>query len=466
MEIKVGKKGIIWGYLAQFFSVAAGLITLPVILSKLSSDEIALNYLMLTIGSFVTLLDFGFAPQFGRNITYIFSGVQNLKKEGIELPNSSNADVSYSLLATVIMTAKFLYRWMALAVIVLLLTFGTYYIYIISDGFTLVDNIFIIWIIYCISMYFNVYYAYFSSLLNGKGLVTEHRKSLVYSKLVYVLLVVSLLYWGCGLISVVVASFISPFIGRYFSKKYFFTDEIKVHINRIKVTKHEINKCISILWRNSSKLGIVYIGNFGISKASFFLAGLYLSKQDVASFGLMTQLVNFIAVISMTISALYQPRIVSLKIKKDKRLISEFAYTLFIFVLIFFISSIFLVLWGNYIITFFRSNALLPSTNILIVYCIVIYLEINYSIFTSFIIMDNKIPYLKSILVSGILIILFSFVVLKYTDWGIWGMILSQGVIQASYNNWKWPYVVCKEFKTSYFRLLSIGCKETLIKLN
>lgn len=463
MEIQVGKKGIMWGYLAQFFSVAAGLITLPIILNKLSSNEIALNYLMLTVGSFVTLLDFGFAPQFGRNITYVFSGIQNLKKEGVDL--SDSPDINYSLLATVIVSARFLYKRMALFVLVLLLSFGTYYIYTISNGFTLVNNILVIWFIYCASMFFNVYYAYFSSLLNGKGLVLEHRKSLVYSKFAYVLITISLLYMGLGLMSVVIANFISPFIGRYFCKKYFFTKDLKSQIYTINVTDSEIKKCISTLWFNSRKLGLVYLGNFGISKASFFLAGLYLSMQDIASFGLMTQLVNFIAVISMTISALYQPRIVSLKVKKDKRLISEFAYTLFVFVFIFSVSSLFLILWGNPVITFFKSNAMLPSTSILIIYCIIIFLETNYSIFTSFIVIDNKIPYLKSVLVSGILIVLFSYLILRYTNWGLLGLILAQGIVQLTYNNWKWPYTVCYELNINYFKLIGIGKKEAFDKV-
>lgn len=39
-----------------------------------------MNYLMLTVGSLVSLFDFGFAPQFGRNITYVFAGAQAHKE--------------------------------------------------------------------------------------------------------------------------------------------------------------------------------------------------------------------------------------------------------------------------------------------------------------------------------------------------------------------------------------------------
>lgn len=80
-EISVTKKDIIWGYLAQFFLVASGLITLPLVLNILSAEEIGMNYLMLTIGSLVSLLDFGFAPQFGRNITYILVGHKNCRRK-------------------------------------------------------------------------------------------------------------------------------------------------------------------------------------------------------------------------------------------------------------------------------------------------------------------------------------------------------------------------------------------------
>ena len=73
-NIKISKKDLIWSYITQFFQMASGLITLPLILKMLSEEVIGLNYLMLTISSLIALFDFGFAPQFGRNITYLFSG--------------------------------------------------------------------------------------------------------------------------------------------------------------------------------------------------------------------------------------------------------------------------------------------------------------------------------------------------------------------------------------------------------
>ena len=58
MNISLSKNDIIWGYFAQFFSIASGIITLPLILRMLSAEEIGMNYLMLTIGSLVALFWF------------------------------------------------------------------------------------------------------------------------------------------------------------------------------------------------------------------------------------------------------------------------------------------------------------------------------------------------------------------------------------------------------------------------
>ena len=104
--ININKKDVLWSYFSKFFNLASGLLILPLMLTMLSEDEVGMNYLMLTIGSLVTLLDFGFAPQFGRNISYLYSGAQELKKEGVVIPKSK-FKINYKLLATMICTAKY-----------------------------------------------------------------------------------------------------------------------------------------------------------------------------------------------------------------------------------------------------------------------------------------------------------------------------------------------------------------------
>ena len=104
MSIKVSKSDVIWSYIAQFFSLGSGLITLPLVLHLLSTEEIAMNYLMMTVAAMVVMVDFGFSPQFGRNFTYVFSGAQRLEKEG--LSSKVDSTVNYHLLRCLIDAAQ------------------------------------------------------------------------------------------------------------------------------------------------------------------------------------------------------------------------------------------------------------------------------------------------------------------------------------------------------------------------
>lgn len=108
-NIEIGKSDVVWSYISKFLGMASGVLVLPFILNKLSPEEIGLNYLMLTIGSMVYLLDFGFSPQFGRNITYAFSGAEELVKEGFSQKQISDTP-NFRLVFVVISTAKWYIR--------------------------------------------------------------------------------------------------------------------------------------------------------------------------------------------------------------------------------------------------------------------------------------------------------------------------------------------------------------------
>jgi O-antigen/teichoic acid export membrane protein len=465
MSIVLSKKDVVWGYIAQFFSLTTGLITLPLILNMLSTEEIAMNYLMITIGSLVSLFDFGFAPQFGRNITYIFSGAQELRKEGLETASTSN-EVNYRLLATMIYTARYVYRRIGLMVLFVMFTLGTFYISKATNGFRNVNNSLVIWIVYSFSTFLNIYYSYYSSLLLGKGLIMESKKASIYTSLLKIILTFSLLYGGLGLLGVAIANLISPFANRFISYFYFFTKDLKNKISSYKISNTEKLELFKIIWYNSKKLGLVFLGSYAISKLGMFLAGLYLSPNEVASYGLMLQLVSIITGISSTLFNVYQPKFAELRVRNDNSLlINNFAFTMNVFYFLFILGTAFLILCGPPLLTLIGSNAVLPSTFILVLFSIIMLLEGNHSNFATFIVTNNRIPFVKPSLIAGAAIGIGSFLSLKYTSLGILGLILVQGLSQVVYANWKWPYVVCREFHISFPSFIALSFKESFNKL-
>ncbi|MCI5663361.1 MAG: polysaccharide biosynthesis protein [Mediterranea sp.] len=455
-NIKITKIDIVWGYIAQFFSIGSGLLTLPLILRMLSTEEIAMNYLMLTIGSLVALFDFGFAPQFGRNISYVFSGAQTLQKEGVV--HSETGEVNYHLLATLIKVAKLVYCFLASFSLILMLTLGTFYIYRITDGFVKIQHSLIIWILYSCSVFFNLYYTYYTSLLVGQGSIKESKEAMLYSRLAYIILTFLFLFEGLGLLGVTIASLISPFVGRYISYRYFFTDDMKQKLSSYDVSIDELKSLFLIIWYNSKKLGLVFVGAYAVNKLSVFWAGLFLSLTQIASYGLMVQIVSIVAMLSVTFSTVLEPKFAEYRVHNQKRkLIESFSFSMLVFYILFILGVIGVAGIVPFFLTSISSNAELPSLSILLLYSAIILLENNHSRFSTLIVTDNKIPFVESSLLVGLAICIGDFVVLRFTSMGILGLVLVQGICQLAYSNWKWPYVVCREFDISYCTFLQIG---------
>ena len=131
----IGKRDIAWSYAATIFTVGAGVLLLPFILSKMSAETVGIWNIFQTITALVMLLDFGFRPSFARNVSYIFSGVKALQVNGVASVEG-NGEVDYSLLKGTLRAMQQFYRWIALAVFVLLATGGTAYFYFILQKYT------------------------------------------------------------------------------------------------------------------------------------------------------------------------------------------------------------------------------------------------------------------------------------------------------------------------------------------
>ena len=462
--ISISKEDIVWSYLAQFFSVFSGLVTLPLILKLLTPDEVGVNYLLLSLGSLVALFDFGFGPQFARNLSYVYGGADSLEKEGVKVQN--NSSINYKLLVNLIFTAKFIYKRIATLVLVIMLTLGSYYTFVVTDGFSKVDNILGIWVLYSISVFFNLYYSYYTSLLMGKGMIKESKKANFYSKLAYILFTYTFLYMGLGLFGVVLANLLFPFVSRYISYKYFFTPDFKRKIAEFKISKEEKKSLFNIIWFNAKKLGLVFVGSYAINKLSIFLAGLYLTLSEIGSYGLMIQIYGLLMMVSNMLFTIYQPRFSSMRAKGDTTsLVKEFSMSMYVFYILFIIGSAFTIFIVPYVLVLIDSSTILPSSIILIIYSIVLLLEGNHSNFASIIVTDNKVPFVVPSLIAGFFIAFGDYIILSHTVFGILGLVLVQGTVQIAYANWKWPIYALNDLKIDFTTFYKIGIDEIKVKL-
>lgn len=460
MIISIDKKDVAWGYIAMAFNYGTGCFTLPFILSMLSAQEVGLNYIMLTISSLVTLADFGFSQQIGRSITYVFSGAKSIEQEGFSSKVDSGVD--YHLIATIIRTAKYLYLRIAIFVSIGMLTLGTLYVWNATNGFTLVENSLYIWLLFTLGTFFAFYFKYYTTLLLGAAQLKEYNKGVIYTKMLYIIIVLSMLFLGCGLISVVVANLIAPFLQRWLSYHWFYTKEITNGISGQYVTPKEISETFNVLWYNAKKLGSIFIAQYGISQSGIFLCGLKLPLEVIASYGLLMQLVNNILCniaknLFNTLSPLFYKDVV----KGDHdALIRHFSLGNFVFWILFISGGIAIVILGPWALNLFGSNSQLPSIIIMTIFITDALLDYNHANFTYIPQAWNSYPYLKADVMTGIAVVLVNCLTLFFTDWGLLGVVCGRFLCLLVYNDWKWPDYASKMLNTPLSTFAKVGYKE------
>lgn len=457
MKESLNKKDVIWGYLSKFMSLCSGIITLPLILRMLSEGEIAFNYILISLMSVVALFDLGFAPQFSRNFAFIFGGSQELVRIG--LPSKSSNKINFQLLYELIESAKLLYLGLSILVAIILCTFGTWYIYNFTEKFTLITDAGYLWFLFSISVILDFYYRFYTPMLLGSGQIASASKIEVIATSIKIVVLVILLLIGFGLWGVVLSNFMRIVIVRILSFKTFYTCQIKISLNKYKGLKFNRIDILKILWHNAKRVLVVSVATHVSTQLTTILVGAYLSKSDVASYGLLMQLVGVITALSMSIPNSMNPIYSILRVNNNKpKIMENFYFSFGVFLFVYILGTTFLIFIVPELLMIIQSNAALPSMKIILIYLIYKFLENQHCICSSYLTTKNEIVDFESATIIGISNLIIQWVVISYIDCGLIGLIIIQAIIPLFYPNWKWPYEVCKEFRVNYISLIVDSC--------
>lgn len=455
MTIAIGKKDIIWSYASQFLQFGAGLLLLPVILKQLSSPELAIWYIFLAMSTFANLLDFGFQPTIMRNVSYVFSGASKLLAKGIE-EQELKGEVNYNLLYSLISTCKKIYKIVSSLILFLFGSAGTFYLFTVTKGQLDTKYVLVSWFLYIFSVSLNFYFYYYTPLLLGRGKIKESHMTIVFSKLIFIVLSYVFVLSGYGLIGISIANILGSIVNRFSSYYYFYDKEIKKHLKD--ASRQVVVPLFRILWYNSYRSGLVNIGAFFILKLNTFLVTYFLGLTVASQYGLTLQLAEMLMRVSVILFMTFLPLINRMRIEKNnKNILKIISKSYFISWGLYLFGFIFVLFLGNNLLDYIGSSTGLLSIQFLILLFLIIFLEMNHTIAATILTTKNEVPFVKASLISGLIIGISALVLLNYTDLGVYTVLISQGIVQLLYNNWKWPYEVCKEFKTNMPSLLKQG---------
>lgn len=451
-QIIIGKKDVGWAYIGSFFKVAANIILLPVVLKLLSDDELGIWYVFGSISQIVVLLDFGFAATVARNIAYAWCGVDSLKKDSLaEL--REDQETNYEYFKLVLLTCKVIYTVIAGIALFFLLTAGLFYINSLDSSSV------VAWIVYSVGVGLNMRYCYYTSFLLGVGAVAENNKAAIITKLVQIIVSIILLYAGYGILGVSIAYLLSGIALRLSSKLYFDNYEnIKSRLNevRTKTSLEEVKNTFKIIWHNASKDGLVTLSNYLNTQANTLICSSVLGLATTGSYGLSVQLSSIAASIAGIPFSSALPKLQEKALKRD----DKGGQKLFSGTMILFIIS-FIILTGIVILLLPVIKWLKPTLTIdvwllLSVFFLALVNQL-YHFCASLISTFNILPYTKSFILSSVIAVIFSYFLTRYTELGIWGLVISPLLVTCSYNLWKWPSYVLGIYNVSLYTLTKTG---------
>lgn len=460
MKHTIGKVDVYWGLLAQGLTIASGLLLLPIILRYLPSEEVGLWFVFMSLAGMAQLLELGFQPTIARNVSYIYAGAQKLDAYGC-VPNSvEHPAINIKLLQQLFWTARSIYLGVALVAMLVLGIIGSVYVATLLTPTMQVLQIMTIWLVFALSYVINFYYGYFNGFLQGRGDVTAANKIVVVSRVVSVVVASLLLVFGFGLAGIAVASLISSLMGRFLASRFFWHGTGAEITALIKDKNAVVDSLMPIIWPNASKFGWVGLGGFLITRANILIASSFLGLKEVASYGLTFQILLTISGVAGVILSLHMPRLSGDQIRgMQDRILQSFGKSLASAWLIFIICAALLILFGDEMLALIGSRTHLLSTNLMLVFAVVMFLEMNHSLCATYLTTYNEIPFVRAALMSGFSIVLVSISLVTVLHFGVWGLVLSQGIVQLAYNNWKWPIAAAQKMGHSFAYIITNGFK-------
>jgi O-antigen/teichoic acid export membrane protein len=404
----------------------------------------------------IGLLDFGFTQTFARNFAYVFSGARTLLREGIAEPAvADKREMDLDLFAALLDASRRVYRTIAAITLVALLGVGSWYVHRVTGTAGLpFRTAWTSWSVFAVAMTVSVYYQWQSALLIGADRVQQNYKIQIASRAVQ--LVVS----AAGLIlfptlGVLVAGYVvSVIVTRWYG---FISVRELVSGASGRQDAARAKALFPVLWHNTGRLGLVSVGAFLITRFSMFAVGFFLGLRVAASYAIAMQALSVVQGLSQVAFSINMPRISGARVESDVGRLRHLVLRSLLFAWILFAAgAVGLVTLGPALLALIHSHTALPATGVVIVMCVVWFLEANHTNCASVIITGNRVPFVPAALLSGIAIG-SGILIAGRMGGGLMAFVLVQGVVQLAYNNWKWPLLVFRELGVHPRGLLRFG---------
>jgi len=454
---------VFWNYLTVALRSGAAILLLPLLLRKLSPDELGLWYVFLSLAGIGALLDLGFGNSLNRSAGYLWAGANRLLPIGVDPKARSEAgqvseQPNFEMLGRLVATMRGFYLLMGLGLFLMLEVGGGAWIWHKSAGLEHAQNIRAAWGVFAFGCALNTIGSLWPSLLTGINGVRQAQKVFLVALVANYVLSIGGLLAGWGLWGPVSGQVVMGLLNRLLGRAAF----LRLAGKELVYTGRKIDfSLLRTLWPNSWRVGAVTIGVYLVIFTNTLMASVFLDLTQTASFGLSMQMSLFIAQLSSVWVLIKMPLFNQLRQRGEGQAIRQtFFSRVWLFVLIYVSGSLALCLMGDWLLTnvLHARTAMLPVPQRALL-LLVIGLEAHQSLYRELVLTANVNPFVRPMLLTAAASL--TLICLLAPSLGAWGLIIAPGLAQLLFNNWwivltgaKSMGLSAREYLTAFFHSL------------
>jgi O-antigen/teichoic acid export membrane protein len=423
------RSAMLMGILGNGIRFGANLLLLPLVLTRLSSTEYATWVVFIALGNFANLADFGFGAAIPRVYSYLWAGAEDFDTEGMPA-SKGDGKPNFERIRQLNATAHSLYLKLSLGAMFLLAVGGSAFLVRSADASGIPQRIWWLWALFLIAIAYNLATSYWVLACQGLNLVRKMEIAAIFSGLGYVCCTAILLFMGAGLLAMIVATFLKGVIMREKCRR---ACRQAVPPSEQKVGPHP--EIIKKLWPNAYKFGILSIGAYLVMNGPVLICRWFLGEKTTASFGLTSQVVNFLTSFAILWLTVKWPEIAILRMRgRLEEMAALFARRLSLVMASFIALALVVFFAGNVILEWKGTHTRLLPRHYLAFYFIYIAQQIFYIQFGTLTFTENVMPLFKVSLFTGLGVIACGLIMTPL--FGLWGLVIAPFMVEMSYCSW------------------------------
>lgn len=450
---QAARSAVVWSWGMNGLRLGSSLILLPLLVHRLSKTDLGMHYVLLNLGALAAVLDFGFSGAVWRAVAHASAGGKQMLQFGVDEPPPEGSELNRELIWNLMAAARRLYGRLALVALLLLAPLGTLLVNVGVAETSAPARTWLAWGATLVLAVWEVYASWWNSYLLGLNRVVACAQLNFAAYLIRLVGSAALLSMDVGLLSVPLAGLVAVLVQRTLARRACL--QCLGEPPPTPVDPAVPRNLIAHLWPNASRIGFLNVSSYLGGQAMAFLCLTKLGLAANAEYGLSLQIMSVAQGIAIVWIQVKWPAIAQMRTQGDfaairtivrQRLwLSVASFVLLVTAAVPLAPP--LLHWLN------TDKAIMPSAWLWVI-AVHTLLEMHLSVWGMLIYTDNRVPYLRPLLLANGASLGLAIGLLHFTGLGLGALVLAPLLAGLVYNYWHWPRVGGGLLQTSWSRLI------------